>query len=261
MPPTSCSGGRPICRPSTGTITGPPSTPSSPTTSPPFWAGSSTATTRTRWATASTCASKGRASNDTHGHGFDQNVRQVRPDPSHRDYGQGRLLFQALPRGRTTQRRIGMKLRPDEENHLQPGRAAGTAVRRQPPLPGVPVGHRRSQQWHRQAQQDHARPSRRRALIAASTSSTRTTKPFSCPWPAASSPSAAVQNKDLRRRVKGKNTGQISRLMKRLPMHGLIKKVGKTNKYYLTALGKQVIALGLKLKNLYIIPALAAAAS
>jgi len=61
--------------------------------------------------------------------------------------------------------------------------------------------------------------------------------------------------------VKGKNTGQISRLMKRLRMHGLIKKVGRTYKYYLTALGKQVIALGLKLKNLYIIPALSAAAS
>ena len=72
---------------------------------------------------------------------------------------------------------------------------------------------------------------------------------------------SGFQNKDLRRRVKGKNTGQISRLMKRLRMHGLIKKVGKTTKYYLTALGKQVIALGLKLKNLCIIPALAAAAS
>jgi hypothetical protein len=49
--------------------------------------------------------------------------------------------------------------------------------------------------------------------------------------------------------------------MKRLRTHGLIKKIGKTYKYYLTALGKQVIALGLKLKNLYIIPALSAAAS
>ena len=72
---------------------------------------------------------------------------------------------------------------------------------------------------------------------------------------------SGFQNKDLRRRVKGKKHGQISRLMKRLRMHGLIKKVGKTYKYYLIALGKQVIALGLKLKNLYIIPALAAAAS
>ncbi len=46
--------------------------------------------------------------------------------------------------------------------------------------------------------------------------------------------------------------------MKRLRVHGLIKKIGRTYKYYLTALGKQVIALGLKLKQLYIIPTLSA---
>ena len=57
------------------------------------------------------------------------------------------------------------------------------------------------------------------------------------------------QNKDLRRRVEGKNTGQVSGLMKRLRTHGLIKKIGRTYKYYLTGLGKQVIALGLKLKS------------
>ena len=67
---------------------------------------------------------------------------------------------------------------------------------------------------------------------------------------------SGFQNKDLRRRVKGKNTGQVSRLMKRLRTHGLVKKIGKTYKYYLTALGKQVVALGLKLKQLYIIPQL-----
>jgi hypothetical protein len=71
---------------------------------------------------------------------------------------------------------------------------------------------------------------------------------------------SGFQNKDLRRRVKGKNSGQISRLMKRLRTHGLIKKIAKTYNYYLTALGKQVIALGLKLKNLYVIPALSAPA-
>ena len=69
------------------------------------------------------------------------------------------------------------------------------------------------------------------------------------------------QNKDLRRRVKGKNTGQVSRPMKRLRTHGLIKKIGRTYKYYLTGLGKHVIALGLKLKNLYIIPQLSAVAA
>ena len=39
---------------------------------------------------------------------------------------------------------------------------------------------------------------------------------------------SGFQNKDLRRRVKSKNTGQVSRLMKRLRTHGLIKKIGRT---------------------------------
>jgi hypothetical protein len=70
---------------------------------------------------------------------------------------------------------------------------------------------------------------------------------------------SGFQNKDLRRRLSHRNSGQISRTMKHLRVHGLIKKVGRTYKYYLTALGKQIIALGLKLKKLYIIPALAQA--
>ncbi len=70
---------------------------------------------------------------------------------------------------------------------------------------------------------------------------------------------SGFQNKDLRRRILGKNTGQISRLMKRLRTHGLVKKMGRTYKYYITALGKQIITLGLKLKNLYVIPELSKA--
>ena len=70
---------------------------------------------------------------------------------------------------------------------------------------------------------------------------------------------SGFQNKDLRRRFKEKSSGQISCLMKRLRVHGLIKKIGRTYKYYLTALGRQVIAVGLKLKQLYIIPALSLA--
>jgi hypothetical protein len=69
---------------------------------------------------------------------------------------------------------------------------------------------------------------------------------------------SGFQNKDLRRRLADRSSGQISRTMKRLRVHGLIKKIGRTYKYYLTALGKQVITLGLKLKELYIIPALSA---
>jgi hypothetical protein len=67
------------------------------------------------------------------------------------------------------------------------------------------------------------------------------------------------QNKSLRALLSEKTSGQISRLLKRLRLHGLIKKVGHTYRYYLTLLGKQVIASGLKLKNLVLIPELAAA--
>jgi hypothetical protein len=50
---------------------------------------------------------------------------------------------------------------------------------------------------------------------------------------------SGFQNKDLRRRLSHRNSGQISRTMKRLRIHGLIKKLGRTYKYYLTPLGKQ----------------------
>lgn len=68
---------------------------------------------------------------------------------------------------------------------------------------------------------------------------------------------SGFQNKHLRRKLKGKNTAQISRLMKRLHVHGLIKKIGRRYKYYLTQCGNQVVAMGLKLKELVIIPHLA----
>jgi hypothetical protein len=65
---------------------------------------------------------------------------------------------------------------------------------------------------------------------------------------------SGFQNKHLREKLKNKNSGQISRILKRLHVHGLIKKVGRTYKYYLTNLGKKVISLGLKLKSFYIAP-------
>jgi hypothetical protein len=40
-------------------------------------------------------------------------------------------------------------------------------------------------------------------------------------------------------------------------LHGLIKKIGRTYKYYLTAFGKHVIATGIKLRELVVIPQLA----
>ena len=57
----------------------------------------------------------------------------------------------------------------------------------------------------------------------------------------------------------GKSAHRISRLLKRLRKHGLIKKIANTYKYYLTALGRKVTATALKLREMYIIPSLKAA--
>ena len=61
----------------------------------------------------------------------------------------------------------------------------------------------------------------------------------------------------MRAFLPGLTSGQVSRLLKRLRTHGLIKKANRCYKYYLTALGRQLIALGLRLKNLVIVPELA----
>jgi hypothetical protein len=70
---------------------------------------------------------------------------------------------------------------------------------------------------------------------------------------------SGLQNKTLRRHLPELNSSQTSRLLKRLRTHGLIKKVGRTYKYYVTAFGKEVIATALKLRELVIIPQLALA--
>ena len=55
-----------------------------------------------------------------------------------------------------------------------------------------------------------------------------------------------------------KNSAQVSRMLKRLRIHGMIKKVGRTYHYYLTRLGRTVAIAGTKLKELVLIPQLAA---
>jgi hypothetical protein len=67
-----------------------------------------------------------------------------------------------------------------------------------------------------------------------------------------------LQNKTLRRYLPDQTSGQVSRLLKRLRLHGIIKKVGHTYKYYLTQFGKEVTTAGLKIRELLLIPQLAA---
>ena len=71
---------------------------------------------------------------------------------------------------------------------------------------------------------------------------------------------SGFRNQSLRQYLPKLSSAQISRLRKRLRVHGLIKKVHGSYKCYLTTLGVQVITTGLNLKELFIVPQLAPAA-
>jgi hypothetical protein len=68
---------------------------------------------------------------------------------------------------------------------------------------------------------------------------------------------SGFQNKNLRAKLAHKTTAQISMIIKRLRTHGLVKKIGRCYKYYLTKIGRHVVATGLQLKELFLIPKLA----
>jgi predicted transcriptional regulator len=55
--------------------------------------------------------------------------------------------------------------------------------------------------------------------------------------------------------AKNWNTGKVSRLIKRLRVFGLVRKVQKTYKYFLTEKGRMLTTLAIKLRNITVIPA------
>lgn len=65
------------------------------------------------------------------------------------------------------------------------------------------------------------------------------------------------QNKQLREHLDILSTCKVTRIIKRLRIHGLISKVRGSYKYRLTSIGKQVIALGVTIKEFFITPSLA----
>jgi hypothetical protein len=68
---------------------------------------------------------------------------------------------------------------------------------------------------------------------------------------------SGMTNRRLRQVLKDKTGAQLSRLLRALRMHGLIKKIGRTYKYYLTELGRRTTAAALKLRDLVIVPIMA----
>lgn len=68
---------------------------------------------------------------------------------------------------------------------------------------------------------------------------------------------SGFQSRHLQDFLPGKTASQIGRILKRLRTHGLIKKIGRTYKYYVTRLGQRILAAALKLRRLFLIPAIA----
>lgn len=62
------------------------------------------------------------------------------------------------------------------------------------------------------------------------------------------------RNKHLQKAL-GFNGQKISRIIKRFHVHGLIKKVADSYKYYLTKMGKQTIIMAQKIKEIILVPA------
>jgi hypothetical protein len=65
------------------------------------------------------------------------------------------------------------------------------------------------------------------------------------------------RNRDLRVHLPGTATPQISRCLKRLRLHGIVKKQPGTFKYHLTGLGRSIIVGALALKETTVVPAIA----
>ena len=69
---------------------------------------------------------------------------------------------------------------------------------------------------------------------------------------------SGFRNLHIRRYLPELTSSRVSYFLKRLRLHGVIKKVGKSYKYYLTEFGRRVLISGLKLRELFLIPVLTA---
>jgi len=68
---------------------------------------------------------------------------------------------------------------------------------------------------------------------------------------------SGLTNRALQKVLPHKTSSQLSRQLKRLRTHGVIKKIGRTYKYYLTRLGQAAVVAALKIRDATVIPTLA----
>ena len=69
---------------------------------------------------------------------------------------------------------------------------------------------------------------------------------------------SGVTARKLRKQLPLWTSAQLSRAIRRLREHGLLKKIGGTFKYYITKLGQKVVTTAMRLRETTIIPAMTA---
>lgn len=69
---------------------------------------------------------------------------------------------------------------------------------------------------------------------------------------------SGLRNRNLVQAL-GRTSAQVSRMLKRLRVHGLVKKIGRTYKYYVTELGRRILAAALRLREEVVVPTLTVA--
>ncbi|MGH7956720.1 MAG: hypothetical protein ACREH8_06885, partial [Opitutaceae bacterium] len=67
---------------------------------------------------------------------------------------------------------------------------------------------------------------------------------------------SGLSGRRLRSVLPDKTPAQLGRILKRLRLHGLLRRVGHTYRYYLTSLGRRVLIAARKLTEHLIVPAL-----
>ena len=65
---------------------------------------------------------------------------------------------------------------------------------------------------------------------------------------------SGFRNKDLRKHLPHLTGWRVSYLLRRLRTHGIIKKVARRHKYYLTKMGRRVLAAAVKVRHDEVLP-------
>ena len=69
------------------------------------------------------------------------------------------------------------------------------------------------------------------------------------------------RHRDIQRQLPRLSSSQTSRHLKRMRVHGLIKRIGHRYKYYVTEFGRRAVITGLKLRETFVLPQLASSAT